>query len=155
MSDTFGRGFGYCLSIFANLAVVAGIVFLGVEIRQNSEMMKAQIRNDITQNIFANADRSMRPDVIAAQLRQRNREELLPEDEIVLDMMVRSGLRSFENSRYQYSIGLFDEAEYRGIVSFFESILDDPFAVKFWNENRDQFSEGFWPVVDSLIDANR
>jgi hypothetical protein len=52
------RGFGYWLSIFANLAVVAGIVFLGVEIRQNSEMMKAQIRNDITQNVFANVDRS-------------------------------------------------------------------------------------------------
>jgi hypothetical protein len=66
-----------------------------------------------------------------------------------------ASLRSFENSRYQYSVGLFDEAEYRGIVSFFASFLDDPFTVKFWNENREQFSEGFWPVVDSLIAAVR
>jgi len=150
MSDT-GRGFGYWLSIFANLAVVAGIVFLAVEIRQNSEMMKAQIRNDVTQNVFTNLDRAMRPDVIAAGLRQANGEEPMPGDEILLGMMVRSGLRSFENSRYQHSVGLFDAAEYRAIIAFFDSFLDDPFAVKFWNENREQFSEGLWPVVDSLI----
>ena len=39
MSDS-SRGFGYWLNIFANLAVVGGIVFLGVEKRQNSHMMR-------------------------------------------------------------------------------------------------------------------
>ena len=146
-----GRGFGHWLGIFANLAVVGGIIFLGIKVRQNSEMMRAQVRNDITQNVFAQLDRAMRPEVIAAQLRRMNGEEPHPEDEILLGLMARSGFRSLENSRYQYSVGLFDEAEYRAIVAFFDSYVGDPFVARWWSQNREQFSEGLWHVVDSLI----
>ena len=52
MSDaSTGRGFGYWLNIFANLAVVGGIVFLGIEIRLNSEMMQAQTRHQLSMGI--------------------------------------------------------------------------------------------------------
>ena len=37
------------LTLVANLSVVAGIVFLGVEMRQNTDMMRAQIRDSITE----------------------------------------------------------------------------------------------------------
>ena len=42
---------GQSIAILANLGVVASIVFLGVELRQNREMMRAQTRNDLSQGI--------------------------------------------------------------------------------------------------------
>ena len=38
------------ISIIANIGVIASIVFLGLEIRQNSSMMQSQTRNEMTQN---------------------------------------------------------------------------------------------------------
>jgi len=36
---------GQVITILANLGVIAGIVFLGVELRQNNELMEAEARN--------------------------------------------------------------------------------------------------------------
>jgi hypothetical protein len=41
---------GQTITILANLSVIAGIVFLAYEIRQNSESLRAQTRTDITAN---------------------------------------------------------------------------------------------------------
>ena len=38
------------ISIIANIGVIASIVFLGFEMRQNSSMMLSQTRNEMTQN---------------------------------------------------------------------------------------------------------
>ncbi len=150
-ASTSGRGFGYWLNIFANLAVVGGIIFLGVEVRQNSRMMKAQIRNEITQNIFDVIDRALHPDVIEARLRLRNGEAPLPRDEYVLDLTARATFRSFENTEYQNRMGLFDQTEYQANVSFIELYLQSPSNFEWWSQNSGQFSEGLQHLLDSLL----
>lgn len=45
------RGFGYWLHIVADLTVVGGIVFLGIQIRQNSQMMRAQTRHELATQV--------------------------------------------------------------------------------------------------------
>jgi hypothetical protein len=156
MSDTngSGRGFGYWLNIFANLAVVAGIVFLGMELRQNSQVMRAQVRNDITQNIFGSADRALTPEVVAAYERAMTGDEPRATDEYVFGLVTRATFRSFENTQYQYGMGLFDESEYRANLAFMESYLRDTTGIDrtaWWQENRMQFSEGLRQVIDSLV----
>ncbi len=37
------------LTLVANLAVVAGVIFLGAEMRQNTEAIRAQTRDSITE----------------------------------------------------------------------------------------------------------
>lgn len=153
MSDS-SRGFGYWLNIFANLAVVGGIVFLGVELRQNSQMMRAQVRNDITQNIFGSADRVLTPEVLAAYERAMNGDEPLTTDAVVFGAVARATFRSFENTVYQYHMGLFDESEYRANLAFMESYVQDTVGIDraaWWQDNRVQFSDGLRQVIDSLI----
>jgi hypothetical protein len=153
MSDTngSGRGFGYWLNIFANLAVVAGIVFLAVELRQNSTMMRAQVRNEITQNVFNATDRTLHPDVIAARMRILNGEEPLPRDAYVLNAVTRGVFRILENTDYQYRLGLFDESENQANLVFVEAYVRDSSRVEWWRQNREQFSESFRGIIDSLI----
>ena len=38
------------LSLTANVGVIASIIFLGVEMQQNTDMMKSQTRNSIVEN---------------------------------------------------------------------------------------------------------
>ena len=42
--------FGQTISILANVGVIAGIVFLGIELRQNNELMAAQARQASFEN---------------------------------------------------------------------------------------------------------
>ena len=51
------------LDIIAKLAVVGGIIFLGIEIRQNSLMMRAQTRNEIAQTVLGFLDSEREPGV--------------------------------------------------------------------------------------------
>ena len=154
-ANNSGPSFSHWLNIFANLAVVGGIIFLGVEIRQNSQMMKAQVRNDITQNIFGSIDRALLPDVIEARLRLSNGEEPLPRDALVLGLIIRATIRSFENTEYQYRMGLFDQTEYQAYVTFIESYFQNPSTVDWWSQNREEFSEGLQQLIDSLIAHER
>ena len=152
MSDAnnSGRHFSHRLGIFANFAVVGGIIFLGVEIRQNSQMMKAQIRSDLTQSVIAQIEIGMRPEVAAAQLRRANGEDALPEDQYFLDSYVRALLRGWENSFYQYRMGLFDRAEYEADLRVLEAVMQTALYVNFWDRYGGQFSDEFRQTVEGL-----
>lgn len=41
------------LTLLANVGVIAGIVFLGIEIRQNTEMIQSQTRDSISEKQIA------------------------------------------------------------------------------------------------------
>jgi hypothetical protein len=78
------RGFGYWLNIFANLAVVGGIVFLAIQIRQNSQMMRAQTRSDLSNGIVSLLNESASNNQLASIMRRANAGDALTPDEGVL-----------------------------------------------------------------------
>ena len=84
MSDASrsGHGFGYWLTIFANLAVVGGIIFLGVEIRQNSQMMEAQTRHELAMGIVEQLSGIAENGQLASVIRRGSIGEELTPDEL-------------------------------------------------------------------------
>ena len=84
-SSTPSRGFGYWLGIFANFAVVGGIIFLGVEVRQNSLMMRAQTRNEIAQTLIEMLASEREPELAGALRRFFEGAEPMPQDAYYLD----------------------------------------------------------------------
>ena len=101
------------LALVANVAVVAGIVFLALELNQNSRMMKTQTRNAITESILNfqfNAQSSGLRDV--EEKATRDLSSLTAEETRQLFQLYVSNLRLWENIHYQYRNGVFDEAEF-------------------------------------------
>ncbi len=131
-ASSSGRGFGYWLNIFANLAVVGGIVFLGIEVRQNTQMMRAQTRG-------------MR------EALQRQWQGGVEGDQFYLRNFANTMLRLWENIYYQYQSGLFEEAEFQAEIVAWDRVTRQPFVMDYWNSSRDEYSETFRAVIDSLI----
>ena len=103
-------------------------------------------------------DRSLSPEAVQARVRRRNGAEPLPGDEFVLAGLMRAQFRSFENDNYQFRVGLFDESEYEGNLSFVAAYIlnpDRPDRIEWWDQNREQFSDGLQQVLDSLIARQR
>ena len=101
------------LALIANVAVVAGIVFLALELNQNSRMMKTQTRNAITESILNfqfNAETSGLRGVAAKA--NNDMSSLTPEEAGKVAQLYVSNLRLWENIHYQYRNGVFEEDEF-------------------------------------------
>ena len=101
------------LTLAANTAVIAGIVFLAVELHQNSRMVQTQTRNAITESILDfqfNAEMSGLADI--ARKGNQDPTSLTVEETQKLFTLYVANLRLWENIHYQYRNGVFDEEEF-------------------------------------------
>jgi hypothetical protein len=138
------------LTLVANVAVVGGIVFLAIEIRQNNEFLRSESRqtlvaNDVT-SLTANIENA---DVFAKLLAGQ---ELSAEDQLRLSFMYALDLRNREFEYFQYSNGLLDEETwlaYRHVILFNHST---ELGRKWWDEiGRGVVDPDFAALVDELL----
>ena len=148
------------LTLIANVGVLLGIVFLALEMRQNTNMMQAQIRQGITENtldyllgIGTNFEAS------SAFVRSRNgmRDEdieILPAEveRNMFAMTVQANFRLWENEFYQYQKGLFEQSEidarknvWAKLIARYEGYLEH------WESSRDNYSLEFGAEIDQIL----
>lgn len=126
--------FGQTLGILANAGVIAGIVFLAIELQQNNEMMRAQTRGELTRELMdlllENIDDSDFMDVV---LRGDNGEELSALEAKQYENYLSAYLWHWQNIVYQNRMGMFDEEEFSvemGIIR--DLIIDRPGWTERW-----------------------
>jgi hypothetical protein len=138
------------LGLIANIAVVGGIVFLAIEIRQNNELLRSESRqtlvaNDVT-SLAANIENA---DVFAKLVSEG---ELSAVDQFRLSFMYTLDLRNREFEYFQYVNGLLDEEtwlSYRHVIVINHST---GLGRKWWNEiGRGIVDPEFAELVDELL----
>lgn len=141
------------LTLCANIGVLIGIVLLLIELNQNQEIARAQTRNEISlgvTGVLSILDR----DLAEILVRANAGEELQPADQILISRWSEALLRYWENSNYQYEIGLYDEAEYSaqkiiirvGITELFPGAL-----IPHYCQYKFGYSEHFTSVIDEFV----
>lgn len=143
------------LSLIANIGVLVGIVFLVLELNQNTAMMQSQTRQAMTENTIdwllavggnretASAYRSQmilssadEPDVVEAQM---------------MFFVVQANFRIWENEYYQYQKGLFENEEFAAKRTTWATPLRFDLYKDFWNRNKGNFSSGFQREIDGIL----
>jgi hypothetical protein len=141
------------LSLGANIGVLVGILLLVVELGQNRAMMRAQTRNDLSNNIVNILNESAGNPQLASLLRRANAgEELTPDERLQYQERQTAMYRYWENVHYQYRQGLYDEPEFakqrdawRAYINQSKSVADA------WCAIRNRVSEEFASDVDRLL----
>ena len=105
------------LSLIANVAVVGGIIFLAIEIRQNNELLRSESR----QALLANDHTSLVADLEHLDVIKKLgfQEELSTEEQLRLSFVFLIDLRNREFEYAQYVNGLLDEPtwlSYRNVI---------------------------------------
>ena len=143
------------LSLLASVGVIAGIVFLAIEIRQNTEMVRSQTRDSITEKQiavfewFATSSENNRIRVAGDRL------GLDPDSPEYSQYawMIAGNLRLWENEWYQYQQGLFEPEEFEPRIYIWKQMIDHaPGIKKMWETQRGAYSPEFKALIDSLID---
>ena len=141
------------LTFGANVGVLIGIILLIVELGQNRDMMKSQIRNelaigiiDISRGIAENSE------FANVMVRARAAESLTPTEQLqYLNAMVVL-FRYWENVHYQYRMGLYDDSEFSTHKEAWRIVMnrDEP-AAQIWCDRRLTFSPEFRTDMDELL----
>ncbi len=94
------------LSIFTNLSVVAGIIFLAVEVQQNTAMMQAQMNQSRTDTALSEQQAGYNSEYMPAiEVKVVRGEQLSDEEMIRFELWLRAFNRNMDNQLWQYSRG--------------------------------------------------
>jgi hypothetical protein len=131
------------LLLTANIAVVAGILFLAVEIQQKHELLRAEARYHMLTNITDQVTNSYTNEtVMSGWLKVEAGEEITAEERFSLLRHNHTTLRKFEWEYQQYCEGLIDEADIpiRGWIEMFST---QPLMNESWEYFSPRYSENF------------
>lgn len=140
---------GQTVSIFANLGVIAGIVFLGIELRQNNDLMNEQQRfNRLSISTGTNTLIAANRDL--AELRAsaiQDLSHLTPADRIQLNALEMRVLRNWEWTFRELPMSELP-------VNSWRRVSKRPSWSEIWSERKDEFDPEFvqW-IAQNVLDG--
>jgi len=141
------------ISLGANIGVLAGIVFLAIEIQQNTETTRAQMiqsRAEIAVVLAAETFNSEYiPTIIAQDL---SVEDLSAEDRFRLNTWVRASLRNQDNNFQQYNQGLLGDHMPQAVRgAAINIIMGNPTGRQYWENSKGGYSADFVAFIDAAL----
>ena len=148
---------GQTLQLLGNLGIVVGILLLVYELSQNSEMMRAQTRNELSQGLIEILMGISGDDESASIVLRGDRGEELTEIESArYENMTISQLRYHENVYYQYRNGLYDETEYLAQREMWRTnVFAQKGLAELFCDLRHGFSPEFVAEIDGILTTHR
>ncbi|MGB1658738.1 MAG: hypothetical protein ACPHO4_15465 [Longimicrobiales bacterium] len=140
------------------LALVASLIFVGLEMRQNTNMMRAQIRNSMSENTMTYLGwQATSPALADVMVKARLEGEiaLTSGEERQMRPFVSAQIREWENSFYQNKMGLFTDMEFQARVATWRYRLktspDSALFLGTWTRTKQLYAEDFQDEVDRVI----
>ncbi len=148
---------GTIAEITGAIAVVVSLFYLAVQVRQNTKIVAANTIQSISSTA---SDISMRvaesPHLSRIFVKLiADTEELSLEEAMQMQLVMRAGVRNFENYYYQYQRGYLEEDMW---VGYKRAVLDQlslSFGKSWWNNHRVVFGERFVEFVESELEGIR
>ena len=137
----------------SGLAVIASLIYLAFQIRQNTKTVKSQTLLGNTE-IWSNLLLTMADDdhISAYLYGAMGIEDIRPKEFTQFVLQCRVLFISFENQYYQFCNGSLDEETYKGYErTISNQILSFPGFRLYWKLNHDMYSPIFAKHVDSMI----
>ena len=141
------------LSLGANFGVLIGIVFLAIEIRQNTETTRAQmIQSRAETSVFLAAETFNSEHMPDIWMKVIGGEELSDSEFFRYRTWFRATLRNQDNNIQQYNQGLLGAhipRAARGLVLFF--IVNNQIGQERWEQSKYTYSDDFIEFIDAII----
>ncbi len=140
------------LTLVANLGVLAGLIFVAIELNQNTKATVASASEQITNQSLDYFALGMDNQVIAlARYKQSIGDELSGFEQNQLWWHQFHNFRGFENVYLQYQRGYLEQSEwdrYQRIIKF--RLTTDESAKKMWEETQPRWTDEFRAEVERL-----
>ena len=138
--------------VIGAVAVVVSLIFVGIELRSNTEATRAATREAINQKDIDFLSLRLDSSVIAqAMSKMQNGESLsqLEESQLIAQQYVNFMI--FEHTFYQFTEGVLDDndwARHENIARL--NIQNNEYAQSMWEQSHDTFTPEFREVIEEI-----
>ena len=143
--------------IVGAVAVVISLVYVAVQIRQNTRTIAANTFQSVS-GVAANTTMQIAQTPHLSRLVIKifvSQEQLTPEEMMDGQLVFGSIFRNYENYCYQYSRGYFEEEVWDGYKKTMSEQLSVPFGKEWWNNHQAAFGKSFVTFVNAeLLDRD-
>ena len=143
---------GQIIGILANVGVLAGIVFLAVELRQNTVAVRSEASQGV-QGQITDIYSLLTTDRVADVYRRgtANPDQLDPTETVIFNSLLSQMLAGFENVFALVNEGSYDESRARGYWQLLRDMLEYPGFRRHWERRRFIYSEAFREHVENDV----
>ena len=140
--------------IFGVLGVIGSLVFVGVEVRQNTAEIRGSTHQSVSEQInelyLTIAEDERLSKLVSGMMENSNlRKNLSPTDQISLDFVILTGLRRVENIYLQYLDGILSNDAFDRIGMNFYRIQ---YAKETWEKYKGGFDSDFVTFFETFRD---
>ena len=140
------------LTLGANFGVLIGILLLVFELNQNRDLMRSEIRNELSDGVVEIFMQVAENGELASIVRRgTSGEELSPEESFRYSSFAKAMFRYWGNVHYQYQNGLYDESEYVHQRGAWRPLMEQKSIAEIWCVYRATFPDGFVAEIDGLL----
>ena len=137
--------------VIGAFAVVITLLYLSVQIRQNTKMMKATSKQQISDATQQITGKMLDEPEVATKLLFSG-EELVGLEHTKAWLLLRAVIRGYENQIFQYQVGMLDEAEWLDLERVIEQSARMPGFAALWPELSDSASASLREIIDKALD---
>ena len=147
------------IEILGLVAIIGSLIFVGIEIRQNSLAVRGATHQSISEQVtklYMHVATNERLSKLVSQMLPDDtsddnlRNKLNAADQLSLDFTILTGLRRIENIYLQESDGILSEKAFERIgLEFYQT----PFSRETWEKYKTGFDKNFIDFFEKLRDA--
>ena len=141
---------GQAITILANVGVIAGIVFLGVELRQNTTASRLEAASTHLAGSYE-LDLLLATDEDLSELLLTPEGERSEVEQFQYERFAFSVLRSWETSYFLYRQSALDQEFWDAQAELIEGLLTGPFE-QYWRTNQQVFTASFNDVLSGIVE---
>lgn len=141
------------LTLGANVGVLIGLILLVFELRQNSDLMRAQMSQSRSETSRSGLQAAYNSEYIpAVMIKVRNQEGLTSEEDFRYRLYLRSIHRNQENILWQVNQGLMPYDTPRIMRETLQTLLDDSaYTLAVWDETKQDYTQDYVAFVEEAI----
>lgn len=145
--------YGQVVSILANIGVVLGLVFLGIEVYQSNQINRTDAWNNLIRTgIDFNDAIAQNSDLAGILAKSNNNESLSDAEEIRLRAFAAASMQRVWFDYQQISTGIITPEELKTRIPRFKVLLARfPSVETLYEQNRNGYSQDFQRFVDSCV----
>ena len=145
------------LTLAANVGVLAGIIFLGYELQQNTLATQLEAASNF-QDSFTEIELMIagNPDFAEVLRKGTQGEKLSATDEFRLSAFYTNVLRQWQFIHFQYLTDSINEEIWRGERAYLTGVIhDDVGLFRTWQSNQQRYSPQFNALIESITTESR
>ena len=144
--------FGGWLALVTNLGVVGGLVLLAVELRQNTQIVRAQAVTSLLTGQMSAETAFMGEDTAAAFVKALDSPGTMTDEEIVkVWAYLNVAMMAVMQTHSMYSLGLATDQAWETATSTATTWLGFPFGRVWWSELRTGYPSDLVEAIDAAL----